>query len=67
MASIALTSIGCIIYLALGTVLTCAMFCWWQRERKLDLFFFAKKAQYVHQGEVGQEGYDILKGYYISD
>ncbi len=29
-----------------------AMFCWWQQERKLDVFFFAKKAQDVHQGEV---------------
>jgi hypothetical protein len=52
MASIALTSIGCIIYLALGTVLMHAMFCWRQRERKLDLFFPAKKAQDVCRGEV---------------
>jgi hypothetical protein len=43
MASIALTSIGGIIYLAEGTVLMCAMFHWWQGERKLDVFFLPKK------------------------
>jgi hypothetical protein len=48
MASIALTSIGCIIYLAQGTVLTRAMFRQRQRERKLDVFFSPKKAQDVH-------------------
>jgi hypothetical protein len=53
MALIALTSIGCIIYLALGTLLMRAMFCRRQRERILDLFFPAKKAQDVRQGEVG--------------
>jgi hypothetical protein len=53
MASIALTSIGCIIYLALGTVLMRTMFRWRQRERKLDLFFSAKKAQDVRRGERG--------------
>jgi hypothetical protein len=52
MALIALTSIGCIIYLALGTVLMCAMFRWRQQERKLDLFSPAKKAQDVRRGEV---------------
>jgi hypothetical protein len=52
MASIALTSIGCIISLALGTVLTRAMLRRRQRERKLDLFFSAKKAQDVRRGEV---------------
>jgi hypothetical protein len=45
MALIALTYIGCIIYQALGTVLMCAMFCRWQREKKLDVFFPPKKAK----------------------
>jgi hypothetical protein len=49
MASIALTFIGCIIYLALGNVLTCAMFCRRQRERNWIFFFPAKKAQEVHR------------------
>jgi hypothetical protein len=44
MALIALTSIGCIIYLALGTVLTSVMFHRWQRERKLDIYFFHQKS-----------------------
>jgi hypothetical protein len=52
MVLIALTSIGCIIYLALGTVLTRAMFRRRQRERNLDLFFSTKKAQDVRRGEV---------------
>jgi hypothetical protein len=56
MASSVLTSIGCIIYLALGTVLTQAMFRQRQQERKLDLFFSAKKAQDVCRGEVTWEG-----------
>jgi hypothetical protein len=30
----------------------CAMFCWRQRERKLDVFFFAKKSQDNCRGEV---------------
>jgi hypothetical protein len=50
MASIALTSIGCIIYLALGTILTRAMFHWRQWERKLDLFFFANKRPKMFAG-----------------
>jgi hypothetical protein len=65
MASIALTSIGCIIYLAQGTVLTHAMFRWRQRERKLDVFFFAKKAQDVCRGEVHRrekDGWDGRQG-----
>ncbi len=59
MALIVLTSIGCIIYLALGTVLTHVMFCWRQRERKLDPFFFTKISQDVCRGEVkaDEEGY----------
>jgi hypothetical protein len=52
MALIALTSIGCIIYLALGTVFMRAMFRQRQQERKPDLFFSAKKAQDVCRGEV---------------
>jgi hypothetical protein len=44
MTLIMLTSIGCIIYLALGTVLTLVMFHRRQRERKLDFFFSAKKS-----------------------
>ncbi len=58
MASIALTSIGCIIYLALGKVLMHAMFRRWQREEKLDLFFPAKKAQDVRRGEVSGHNCD---------
>jgi hypothetical protein len=49
---IALTSIGCIIYLALETVLTRVMFRQRQRERKLDLFFPPKKLKDVCRGEV---------------
>jgi hypothetical protein len=36
-----------------------AMFRWRQRERKLDLFFPAKKAQDVRRGEVSREAYYI--------
>jgi hypothetical protein len=62
MALIALTSIGCIIYLALGTVLMCAMFCWQQREKKPDLFFPAKKVQDVCRGEVRCVSFLVLAG-----
>jgi hypothetical protein len=62
MALIVLTSIGCIMYLALGTVLMHAMFCRWQQERKLDLFFPSKKAQDVHQGEVHCVSFLVLAG-----
>jgi hypothetical protein len=41
MASIALSIIGCIDYLAYGTIFTCAMFC---PKKKLDVFFPARKA-----------------------
>jgi hypothetical protein len=34
-----LTSIGCIIYLAYGTNLMRAVFCWWRQKRNLDVFF----------------------------
>jgi hypothetical protein len=44
MALIALTYIGCIIYLALRTVLTRAMFRRRQRERKLDVFVSHQKS-----------------------
>jgi hypothetical protein len=40
MASIALTVIGCIDYLAYGTIFTCATFC---QKRIVDVFFLPKK------------------------
>jgi hypothetical protein len=56
MAYIALTSIRCIIYLAKEKVLTCVMFCWRQRERKLDDFFHQKCPTYLPGGGAGGEG-----------
>jgi hypothetical protein len=41
MASIALSIIGCIDYLAYGTIFMCAMF---RPKKKLDVFFPARKA-----------------------
>jgi hypothetical protein len=41
MASIALSVIGCIDYLAYGTIFTCAMF---RLKKKVDVFFPARKA-----------------------
>ena len=41
MASIALSIIGCIDYLAYGTIFTRAMF---RPKKKVDVFFFARKA-----------------------
>jgi hypothetical protein len=51
MASIALTVIGCIDYLAYGTILMCAMFC---QKKILEVFFSAKKAQDEHWEVVGK-------------
>jgi hypothetical protein len=42
MASIALSIIGCIDYLAYGTIITCAMF---RPKKKLDVFFPPEKPQ----------------------
>jgi hypothetical protein len=42
--TIMLTVIGCIDYLAYGTISSCAMF----RQKKYLMFFFAKKAQDEH-------------------
>jgi hypothetical protein len=36
------------------------MFCWRQQERKLDVFFSAKKDQDVRQGEVQRSFWDFL-------
>jgi hypothetical protein len=47
MALIALTPIGGINYLAYGTSFMRAMFRLWRRNRKLDVFFSAKKNQDV--------------------
>jgi hypothetical protein len=42
MASIALSVIGCIDYLAYGTIFTCAMF---RPKKKLEVFFLPEKPQ----------------------
>jgi hypothetical protein len=49
MASIALSVVGCIDYLAYGTIFTRAMFL---PKKKGDVFFPAKKAQDVRREEV---------------
>jgi hypothetical protein len=54
MASIALTVIGCIDYLAYGTIFTRAMFC---QNKILDVVFLAKKAR--------DERWEVVQALYV--